>query len=185
VGAKRRGRARSSIHPMTTRAFHNRTLGAVVTVRPLADGDTATVAALFDRLGPESRARRFHGPKPCLTEFDLHRLAAVDVDRHVLVAYVEGDAAPAAIARLARADGDPRAAEIAFEVADRYAGAGIGTRLAELLLADARAAGIERVEAYVEPANRAALALLRRALGPPRLRLDGRDVHVSAPLLRA
>jgi RimJ/RimL family protein N-acetyltransferase len=165
---------------MTARAFANRTLGAVVTVRPLADGDTATVAALFDRLGPESRARRFHGPKPRLTESDLRQLAAVGVDRHVLVAYVEGDAAPAGIARLVRAAGDARAAEIAFEVADRYTGAGIGTQLVELLLADARAAGIERVEASVEPGNRAALALLRRALGRPSQRLDGGTVHVAA-----
>ena len=38
-----------------------------VTVRPLRDGDTATVAALFERLGEESRRRRFGGAKPRLT----------------------------------------------------------------------------------------------------------------------
>lgn len=167
---------------MNARALTNRRLGALVTVRPLRDGDTDTIAALFDRLGPESRARRFHGSKPRLTESDLRALAAVDATRHVLVAHVDGDPEPAAAARLVR-EGD--AAEIAFEVADRYQGAGLGTQLVELLLADARAAGIARVEAYVESGNRAAFALLRRVLGRPSVRLDGGDVLVSAPLGRA
>ena len=164
---------------MNTRALPNRKLGAVVTVRPLADGDTATVAALFERLGPESRARRFHGGKPRLTDADLRLLASVTPDRHALVAYVEGDDAPAGIARLVRSG---RSAEIAFEVADRYQGAGIGTQLTTLLLDDARAAGIECVEAYVEAANRPALALLRRVLGRPSARFDGAQLHVAAPL---
>ncbi|MGZ4355018.1 MAG: N-acetyltransferase family protein [Gaiellaceae bacterium] len=170
---------------MNAHALHNRKLEAVVTVRPLRDGDSQTIAALFERLGPESRARPFHGPKPRLTESDLRQLAEVGPDRHVLVAYVEGDAAPAGIARLARDAHDPRAAEIAFEVADCYQGAGVGTQLVELLLADARAAGFERVEAYVESSNRAAFALLRRVLGRPSVRIDGGDVLVAAPLVTA
>lgn len=167
---------------MNTRALHNRKLGAVVTVRPLRDGDAQTVAALFDRLGPESRARRFHGPKPRLTGSDLRALSAVGRDRHALVAHVAGDAAPAGIARLVRDPHDPRAAEIAFEVADCYQGAGLGTQLVELLLADARAAGFERVQACVESSNRRAFALLRRVLGRPSLRMDGGEVVVTAPL---
>lgn len=167
---------------MNARAFSNRKLHAVVTVRPLADGDTETVAALFDRLGPESRADRFHGPKPRLTASDLRLLAEVGPDRHVLVAHVGGDPLPAGIARLARDRSDRTSAEIAFEVADRYQGAGIGTLLAELLLADARAAGLERVVAHVESANRPALAVLQRVLGRTTRRLDGTAVVVSGGL---
>jgi RimJ/RimL family protein N-acetyltransferase len=161
---------------MHARSLHNDALGEVV-VRPLADGDEATVAALFERLSPESRARRYHGSKPRLTDSDLQLLARVDRDRHVLVAYVGG--APAALARLVR-DGD--SAEIAFEVADAYHCRGLGSQLVELLLADARAAGIARVEAYVEPRNRRALALLRRALGRPVVRCEGAELRVAAPL---
>lgn len=165
---------------MNARAYPNRKLGRVVTVRPLADGDERTVAALFDRLSPESRARRFHGPKPRLTDADLRLLAAVGPDRHVLVAYVDGDPAPAAAARLVRTA--PGTGEIGFEVADCYQGAGLGTQLLDLLLADARAAGLSRVEAYVEPGNEGALALLRRVLGRPSVRYDGDDLLVAAPV---
>jgi RimJ/RimL family protein N-acetyltransferase len=163
---------------MHARALASRELGAVL-VRPLADGDVATVAALFERLSPASRARRYHGSKPRLTKPDLRQLARVDRDRHALVAYVGGDDAPAAIARLVR---DGETAEIAFEVADVYQGRGLGTRLVELLLADARAAGIARVEALVEVDNRPAFALLRRVLGRPAIRCDGRELRVAAGL---
>jgi RimJ/RimL family protein N-acetyltransferase len=158
------------------RVLRNDALGDVV-VRPLADGDAATVAAVFDRLSPESRARRYHGAKPRLTESDLRVLARVDGNRHVLVAYVGG--APAALARLVRA-GD--SAEIAFEVADAHHCRGLGTQLVGLLLADARAAGIARVEASAEPRNRRAVALLRRVLGRPAVRCEGAELRVAAPL---
>lgn len=167
---------------MNTRAFRSRKLGRLVLVRALRDGDVTTVAAVFDRLGPESRARRFHGAKPRLSDADRTRLAGVDADRHVLVAHVDGDEAPAALARLVRCPDDPRAAEIAFEVADCYQNAGIGTALVELLLADARAAGFTRVTADVQLSNRGALALLRRLLGREALHLEGSDIRVDAPL---
>jgi RimJ/RimL family protein N-acetyltransferase len=64
--------------------------GPELIVRPLRSGDTATVQAVFDRLGNESRRRRFNG---------------------------DGDPEPVAIAPLVRSGGS---AEIAFEVADAY-----------------------------------------------------------------
>ena len=167
---------------MNTRALPNRKLGALVLVRPLRDGDVETVAAVFDRLSPESRARRFHGAKPRLSDSECACLARVDADRHVLVAHVDGDETAAAMARLVRCREDHRAAEIAFEVADCYQGAGIGTALVELLLADARAAGFARVTADVELSNRSALALVARLLGRDALRVDGSEVRVEAQL---
>jgi ribosomal protein S18 acetylase RimI-like enzyme len=163
-----------------TRAVHIRRLGATIAVRPLASGDTATVAAVFERLGDASRAARFHGAKPRLSERDLAQLASVGADRHVLVAYVRGDPLPAALARLAREPHDRRRAEIAFEVADRYQGLGIATALVRLLLEDARAAGIVRVEALVEPSNRAALGLLRRVFDRVSLRFEDGAILLSS-----
>jgi GNAT superfamily N-acetyltransferase len=52
----------------------------------------------------------------------------------VLVAYADGDREPVALARLVRSG---RSAEIAFEVADAYQGNGIGSALAQEVVADA------------------------------------------------
>ena len=164
---------------MNTRAFHKSGVGTIL-VRPLRDGDADTVAAVFDRLGPVSRSSRFHGPKPRLASSDLAALAAVGGNRHVLVAYVEGDPRPVALARLVRS-GD--AAEIAFEVADAHQRRGIGGELVRMLLADARAAGIARVDAVVESSNPAALGLLRRVLARRSARVEpGGEICVSAVL---
>jgi RimJ/RimL family protein N-acetyltransferase len=148
-------------------------------VRPLRNGDTETVAAVFDGLGERSRRARFHGPKPRLTESDLRQLAAIDANRHVLVAYVVGDARPVAIARLVR-QGD--SAEIAFEVVDELQWRGIGTALTGVLLADARAAGITEITALVASDNPAALALLRRILDALEVRFEGPELVVRAAL---
>ena len=130
-----------------------------LTIRPLRDGDTETVAALFARLGERSRERRFCGAKPRLSEVELARLARVDGNHHVLVGYVDGDPAPAAIARLVRSGAS---AEIAFAVADEHQNRGIGSVLAAELAADARAAGISQLVATVCGDNPRIVALLGR-----------------------
>jgi ribosomal protein S18 acetylase RimI-like enzyme len=165
---------------MHARAFPNRKLGKVVTVRLLGNGDTGVVAALVERLSNTSRERRFHAAKPRLTSRELDALAHVDADHHVLVAYVEGDDRPAAMARIVRNADDRRAGELAFEVADLYQGYGLGTQLVKLLLADARAAGIVHVDAFVQTSNRAALGLLRRVLAAPLIRVEGAETVVAA-----
>lgn len=130
-----------------------------LTIRPLRNGDTAPVAALFARLGDRSRARRFCGAKPRLSEAELRALARVDQDHHVLVGYLDGDAEPAGIARLAR---EGSSAEVAFAVADEYQGRGVGSILARELAADARAAGIQELVANVCGDNPRVVALLKR-----------------------
>jgi ribosomal protein S18 acetylase RimI-like enzyme len=138
-----------------------------LTIRQLRNGDTATVAALFERLGDRSRQRRFCGAKPRLSENELALLARVDDRHHVLVGYVDGDREPVGIIRLVR---DGRAAEIAFEVADEYQGRGIGSILARELAADARAAGIKQLTATVCGDNEPAVSLLRKV---------AKSLHVS------
>lgn len=167
---------------MHARALHNRKLGRVVTVRLLSDGDTAAVAALFERLGATTRERRFHAAKPYLTSRELGALARVDGDHHVLVAYVDGDPLPAAMARIIRRAHDRRVGEIAFEVADNYQGCGIGTQLVELMLAYARAAGFTYIDALVQTSNRAAISLLRRVLSAPTVRVEGSETAVAAAI---
>ncbi|HSX22636.1 MAG TPA: GNAT family N-acetyltransferase [Gaiellaceae bacterium] len=153
--------------------------GPTLLVRPLRDGDVETVSAVFARLGEQSRRMRFNGPKPCLSSEELGRLATIDGGHHALVAYVDGDPQPVAIARLARsADG----AEIAFAVADEYQHRGIGSALAGELIADARAAGITEIIALVRSDNPDALALLRHTARVTRIRHEGSELSVRAAI---
>jgi RimJ/RimL family protein N-acetyltransferase len=154
--------------------------GPALRVRPLRDGDTETVAAVFARLGPESRRLRFNGPKPCLPDEELRQLARMDGAHFALVAWVEGDPQPAAIARLARTSRG--SAEIAFAVADEYQHRGIGAALASELVADARLVGITEITALTSPDNPAALALVRRIARVVDVSFDGPDLAVRAAI---
>ena len=154
--------------------------GPTLLVRPLERGDVATVSAVFGRLGDQSRRARFNGPKPCLTSAELKQLAAVDHSHHALVAYVEGDPQPVAIARLARNDHD--SAEIAFAVADSYQHRGIGSALAVELIADARAAGITEITALASSDNPATLALLRRTTEVVDVHFEGPELSIRAAI---
>jgi ribosomal protein S18 acetylase RimI-like enzyme len=163
------------MHTRVVKAKH----GPELLVRPLRRGDTATVQAVFDRLGEGSRRARFNGSKPRLGEQELQWLAHVSETHHALVAYVDGDPEPVAIARLVRSGGT---AEIAFEVADAYQGKGIGSALTQELVSDACAAGVVEVTALVRSDNRAAFAVLNRVLGQLELCFEGREMLVRAPL---
>jgi L-amino acid N-acyltransferase YncA len=169
---------------MHSRVIKNKKLGQI-TIRPLRDGDTETIAALFEQLGAESRARRFHGAKPRLSETELRALAKVDSRRHSLVAYVEGDAVPAGLAQLVRDEGSRTCAEIAFAVADRYHGSCIGKSLVELLAADARAAGVTHLRATIQGSNTAARALLHKVLNVVDVRHESGEATIVAGLVGA
>jgi RimJ/RimL family protein N-acetyltransferase len=153
--------------------------GPDIVVRPLKNGDTATVQALFERLGEASRLNRFNGLKHRLGEQELRWLATVGPNHHVLVAFVDGDREPVAMARLVRFGAS---AEVAFEVADAYQCRGIGSALTQELVADACLAGIAEVTALVRSDNPAALAVLQRTLGQLEVRFEGPELLVRAPL---
>lgn len=165
---------------MNTRALKLKH-GPTLLVRPLCNGDVDTVLAVFHRLDDRSRRKRFNGAKGRLTEDELWQLALVDSTHHVLVAYVEGDPDPIAIARLVRGG---QSAEIAFEVVSDYQQRGVGSTLTEELLADARAAGITEIHALVSSDNPAAVALLRRTLETLDISLDGPELWIRAAIPR-
>jgi GNAT superfamily N-acetyltransferase len=143
-----------------------------ITIRPLRNGDTQTVATVFERLGAGSREKRFCGAKPRLPDAELAALARVDGGRHVLVAYADGDPKPVGIARLVR---DGVSAEIAFEVVDDHQGRGIGSVLAEELAAVARAAGIRELRATVCGDNPPVVSLLRKVATSLHVSWRGRE----------
>jgi len=133
-----------------------------IVIRPLRDGDADTVLAVFQRLSTESRRRRFGGAKTHLSPVELDLLARVDAEHHVLVAYADGEARPAGLARLVR---NGSAAEVAFEVA-----------------ADARAAGIGELHATVACDNAPAMSLLARSSRRLRATWLGAERRVVAAL---
>ena len=164
---------------METRAL-DLSHGLTIVVRPLSNGDVQTVAAVFDRLGSESRRRRFNAAKPCLTAADLAQLARIDGTHHALVAHVVGDARPAAIAQLVRTGRET--AEIAFAVADEHQHRGIGSALTSMLLDDARASGITEISALGSGANRPALPLIRRRASVLAARVLGPEQAIRAAI---
>ena len=164
---------------METRAL-DLSHGLTIVVRPLANGDVDTVAAVFGRLGNESRRLRFNGAKPCLSDRELGDLARIDATHHALIAHVVGDPQPAAIAQLVRSSRE--SAEIAFVVADEHQHRGIGSALTRMLLDDARAAGIKEITALASGDNRAALALIRRTASILEVRLEGPEQSIRAAI---
>jgi len=164
---------------METRAL-DLSHGLTIVVRPLAGGDVETVAAVFARLGDESRRRRFNAAKPCLSDKELSELARIDATHHALVAHVVGDPRPAALAQLVRTNRE--SAEIAFVVADEHQHRGIGSALTGMLLDDARAAGITEISALASGDNRAALALIRRSACILEVRLEGPEQAIRAAI---
>ena len=60
-----------------------------IETRPLGPGDRALLAGFFTHLGPESRYRRFFGPKHELTPRELDWLTAIDHVNHEAIVAVD------------------------------------------------------------------------------------------------
>jgi ribosomal protein S18 acetylase RimI-like enzyme len=136
--------------------------GPRIHIRPLEPSDRGGVRGLFDRLSPQSRHRRFLGPKPALSEHELTYLTVVDHRWHEALADIdERDGSIVGIARYARVSGRLGLADVAIAVADDQQRQGIGTALARALISRARVNGFRRLTATTAWENRPARALLR------------------------
>lgn len=144
-------------------------LATAVRIRQLEPSDRAGLAALFERLSPESRRRRFLGPKPELSARELTYLTTVDHCWHeALVAVDLRDGSLAGVARYAGLPDRPAAADTALAVADALQQRGIGTVLGRRLVGRARENGFETLTATTMWDNPPARALLRRLGFRPR-----------------
>lgn len=126
--------------------------GSQIAIRPIRPGDRDALVEAFERVGPESRYRRFFAPKPRLTERDLDYL--VDVDHHDHEALVAVDLATrdgVGVARFVRTG--PDVAEPAIVVVDEWHGRGVATALLRELAERARAEGIRRFESPILASN--------------------------------
>lgn len=156
----------------------------LVRVRFLTPDDGALLVDLIKRLSPESRYYRFHVPVEFHSDEDLWArippYLAVDQQNHVaLVALVQEGEQEAAIAvvRFARQPGEEEA-EVAVVVRDDWQRLGIGRRLVMQAVDVARALGIKRLSAWVQPGNRQALRLAAALPYRTEHRFEGGESHV-------
>ena len=136
--------------------------GTRISLRQVGAGDRAGMAALFARLTPESRHRRFLSPKRELTARELTFFTDIDHLNHEAIAAVDQrDDSIVGVARYVRDAGRADVAEVAIEVADAFQRMGIGTALARLTIQRAHANGLRFLTATTLWENRAARGLLR------------------------
>jgi GNAT superfamily N-acetyltransferase len=135
--------------------------GTPVVIRPLHASDLEAYLETFDRVGFESRYRRFHGAKPRLTAAEVRYYTEVDHhDHEALVAFDALTGRGLGVARFIRDREDPRAADTAITVVDAAQGRGLGGVLLERLAERARQEGVERFCADVLQDNRRMVAML-------------------------
>jgi RimJ/RimL family protein N-acetyltransferase len=136
--------------------------GARISLRQVDAEDRDRLAALFARLSPQSRYRRFLSPKRELTRTELTFFTDVDHLSHEAVVAVDPrDDSVVGIARYVRVGDRVGVAEVAIEVADAFQRMGIGTALADLTIQHAQHNGLRFLTATTLWENHAARGLLR------------------------
>jgi acetyl coenzyme A synthetase (ADP forming)-like protein len=139
--------------------------GSTLRLRPPTPDDETALRVFFEHLSTRSRYLRFHGYTS-----DPHVETMIPTDWSASGTLVgslgedgeEGEnGTVVAVATYVRLR-DPRVAEVAFAVADRFQRRGIGTRLLEQLAERATAAGIDRFLAEVLPENQGMLRVFER-----------------------
>jgi hypothetical protein len=104
---------------------------ARISLRQIGTEDRAGLAALFTRLSPESRRRRFLSPKRELTPRELTFFTDIDHRNHEAIAAVDQrDNSIVGVGRYVRDAYRPEVADVAIEVADEFHRLRIGTALA-------------------------------------------------------
>ncbi|HXF36601.1 MAG TPA: GNAT family N-acetyltransferase [Actinomycetota bacterium] len=136
----------------------------------MREGDRDALLAFLEGLSEGSRALRFFSAATDLAAA-AERGADVDhVDRYGLVVTAGPDQAVVAHAMYERTE--PRGAEIALAVADRFQGRGVGTILLGHLAEAAREVGIETFRAETLPRNHRMLEVFRESGFPYTVRAE-------------
>jgi acetyl coenzyme A synthetase (ADP forming)-like protein len=153
--------------------------GTTLRLRAPGPDDADALLEFFRSLSRESLYRRFHG-FPELGPRLVEPLTTADAqEAGALVGFI--DTRIVAVANFARLR-DPKAAEVAFAVADDYQRRGIGTRLLEQLAARAAELGVERFVAEVLPDNRQMLGVFEAVGFAVTRDVAGGEVELTFPI---
>jgi RimJ/RimL family protein N-acetyltransferase len=141
---------------------HRLSDGQQVWIRPISPDDKWRLQEGLRRLSLETVHRRFLAAKPSFSASELRYLTEVDgVDHIALVAISTTTGNLVGVARAVRLPDEPGTAEWAIVIADPLQGKGLGTRLVQALVDEARRAGIHRFTATIAGENVAVTRLLR------------------------
>jgi RimJ/RimL family protein N-acetyltransferase len=132
-------------------------------VRPVTPDDRDLLRRGFSQLTAKSRHRRFFSPISQLSESHLQYLTEIDYRDHVAWVGILVDRPQlllAAVGRWIRVEENPKAAEAAVVVVDRYQRRGIGGAVLEILAGSAMQLGIREFVALVQADNLPMLRIL-------------------------
>jgi RimJ/RimL family protein N-acetyltransferase len=153
--------------------------GTQVHIRPMRVDDADRLVAFHRGLSRETVYLRFFHSHTRLTPEEIHQFTHLDgTNRVALVAAVGPSPCGASseivgIGAFDRLAGEARTAEVAFVIADRLQGQGLGTVLLRRLVLRAVDAGISCFYAQTFPENEAMQHVLRHAGYPYRCRFEG------------
>jgi acetyltransferase len=161
----------------------------LIVVRPLQQADAHHLVDLFEHMGPDSRYLRFNlslvDPDPEYVRDEARRMAVVDPDIDgAWLAFTDLPGqknAPIGGVRYVRLDQET--AEAALVVRDDMQNKGIGSGLLAFLADRARDAGIRRLVATIQRANRALLHILNNSTLQVTFESEGSYTTIVAELV--
>jgi RimJ/RimL family protein N-acetyltransferase len=146
------------------------TIAGRLLVRPVRPDDRELLRDGFSQLTPKSRYRRFFSPIKQLSEGHLQYLTEINYRDHVAwvgILLDEPQTPTVAVARWIRTEQNPKAAEAAVAVVDRYQQRGIGRAVLEILADSAIKLGVVEFVALVQADNLPMLGILEGAEAVP------------------
>ncbi len=155
--------------------------GSTLRVRPVRPGDLAAVRAFLEELSDQSRVLRFFTGCPDLNAAARWATGVDDPLRHGLVAVAGPDGEVVGHAGYEREEHRPERAEVAFAIADRLQGHGLGSLLLGQLAEAAAAAGVTTFVAEVLAENHQMVQVFRDSGFPVELRSVPGMILVELP----
>ena len=153
--------------------------GRIVHLRDIGPGDHDELIALHARASDHSiYLRYFSGNRSSADQYIARLASPHDAKHHAIGAFAHDQLIGMSV--FERIDAEK--AEFALLVADDWQHAGVGTVLLEHLIAEARAAGINRFTGEVLASNAGMLTVMRDLGIPAEQKLDSGDVHVEFDL---